>query len=116
MASLSKQAGIKTMINIITGFPFETESDFEDTLALIRKLDVITNVNTFTPYPGSPLYAECRQRGLINGGVDWRTVGQHSPYNAFVSEVSIPLYKRYLDEMVSLADEILIRELKRTAT
>ena len=101
-----KHAGINVGINIIVGFPFERAQDILDSINLIKELDVATNINTFTPYPGSELYDECIRLGLIRGGVDWLTVSQHSEYNAFVFEISEAHYRELLEKMVHVADSI----------
>jgi radical SAM superfamily enzyme YgiQ (UPF0313 family) len=89
------------------GLPFERKKDIEDSINLIKELAVPTNVNTFVPYPGSELYDECVRRGLISEyGIDWSLVSQHSPYNAFVDEISEKTYRRLLDEMVAVADDV----------
>ncbi len=107
--NLIKKSGIDVSINIIVGFPFETEHDIRDSIDLIKKLGVPANVNTFTPYPKTEIYEECVQRGLIKDGVDWMSISQHSIYNQFVQEVGADLYKRLLGEMIAVSDEILLR-------
>lgn len=101
-----KQAGIDVDINIIVGFPFETETDLRETLDLIRELQVPTNINTLTPYPGSELWDECVELGLIKGKMDWTRISQHSRYNDFTLEMSKETYTEILDEMVAVADAI----------
>ena len=94
-------------INIIVGFPFEGEKDIRDSISLIEELGVPTNVNTFVPYPGSELHDECVRLGLIDKqGIDWSVVSQHSPYNAFVHEISLKTYEKLLKEMVEVADRV----------
>ncbi len=101
-----KQAGIDVDINVIVGFPFETEQDLRDTLSLIQELQVPTNINTLTPYPGSELWDECVDMGLIKGQMDWTRISQHSRYNDFTLEMSKETYSKILDEMVAVADSI----------
>lgn len=104
---LVKEAGIQVGINIIVGFPFEGEKDIKDSISLIEELGVPTNVNTFVPYPGSELHDECVRLGLIDKqGIDWSVVSQHSPYNAFVHEISLKTYEKLLKEMVEVADRV----------
>jgi len=101
-----KKAGISVIINIMIGFPFETSKDIRESISLIKKLHVLTNINTFTPYPQTELYEECVRRGLIKGTLDWATISQHSPVNEFISEVSSEEYRELLDEMLDVADRI----------
>ena len=100
-----QNAGINVGISMVIGFPFETERDIRDSIDLIEELNVPTNVNTFTPYPGSEIYSECQQRGLISkDGVDWVKTSQHSIYNKFIQDVSPATYGQLLTEMISAAD------------
>ncbi|MBU2575129.1 MAG: B12-binding domain-containing radical SAM protein [Elusimicrobia bacterium] len=118
---LIKEAGIIPYINMIIGFPHETERDIRDSISLIRELNVSTNINTFTPYPKSDLYDECIRSGLIKGNMDWASFSQHSPHNEFIREVSHETYRVLLDEMLTAADDIITKKhsglfnhLKRT--
>jgi uncharacterized radical SAM superfamily protein len=107
---LIKKSGIAPAMNIIIGFPFEREKDIQDSIDLIEELGIATNVNTFTPYPGSELYDECVRLGLIADTVDWMHISQHSPYNAFVHEISVDRYRELLDKMLGIADRISFPE------
>ncbi|MCM2284777.1 MAG: B12-binding domain-containing radical SAM protein [Desulfobacula sp.] len=102
---LIQEAGIAVSGNIIVGFPFEREEDIMDSISLIKELDIPINVNTFTPYPGSELYLECQRRGLVSDHIDWTKISQHSPFNAFVDEITTDRYYELLDEIVAAADQ-----------
>ena len=61
-------AGIAVTYSFITGFPGETDADFQATLEMIKKLRSISSeleVNLFhySPYPGTELIAELEARG-----------------------------------------------------
>jgi anaerobic magnesium-protoporphyrin IX monomethyl ester cyclase len=107
---LIKKMGIRPLINIMIGFPYEKETDVEDTINLIKELGVLTNINTVTPYPNTELYDECVELGLIGSNLDWSRVSQHSPYNAFVHEMTKDQYRVLLDRMVTLVDDINARQ------
>ncbi|MBI4843156.1 MAG: B12-binding domain-containing radical SAM protein [Nitrospirae bacterium] len=104
---LIKESGIHVDMNIIIGFPHETEEDIKDTISLIRELEIPANINTFTPYPKSRLYDECVERGLIKGDMDWATFSQHSPYNEFIQDISPEAYRKLQAEMIDLADKMM---------
>ena len=106
---LIKRSGIEVSINMIIGFPFERAEDIRDSISLIEELDVPTNINTFTPYPKTELFEECLQRGLLNQEIDWSSISQHSPYNEFVQEVKPEVYRKLLEEMLSVADRIQVQ-------
>jgi len=67
---LSK-VGIKANFSFMIGLPDEKETDYKQTLQLIEKVMntddsfLIIGPQIYRPYPGSQLYLECLQRGLI---------------------------------------------------
>ena len=65
-AELCAGAGITPVIDLIVGFPFETDEDQEATVAVIRDLSRIgkIHVHQFIPLPGTPL-AGTRARSLL---------------------------------------------------
>jgi anaerobic magnesium-protoporphyrin IX monomethyl ester cyclase len=103
---LIKKSGIDVSINMIIGFPFERAEDIQDSISLIEELHVPTNINTFTPYPKTELFEECVSRGLIQKGIDWSSISQHSPYNEFVQEIAPEDYRVLLKRMIFVADRI----------
>lgn len=103
---LAKESGVSVGMSIITGFPFETEDDIKQTISLVKELNIMTNVNTFTPYPGSALYHECVERGLISKqGVDWKKISQHSCFNNFIQDIEQDTFSLLLEELVDIADK-----------
>lgn len=65
-AQICRELGILVIANFILGVPDETEDDMRKTLELANKMkpDMI-NMSYFTPIPGSYLYNDCRERGMI---------------------------------------------------
>lgn len=52
--------------NIITGFPFESKADIEESLAYAKTLDLDwLYLYRFMPLPGTPLYQECLDAGYL---------------------------------------------------
>ena len=73
---------------IMVGFPNETEETFKQTIDFIPKLkpdNVIFSI--FTPYPGSDLYYECKNSGIIDGDFDLSLYNHQSPLNCFTKNI-----------------------------
>ncbi|OGV53678.1 MAG: hypothetical protein A2X49_16145 [Lentisphaerae bacterium GWF2_52_8] len=100
-----RNSGIALSMNIIIGFPFETVEDVKESISLIRELKVPTNVNTFTPYPGSEIFEEMMASGDFTGKIDWGRMSQHSHYNEFHREMDRTTYTSLLEEMLAAAEE-----------
>jgi anaerobic magnesium-protoporphyrin IX monomethyl ester cyclase len=53
----------------VVGFPFESMDDIKETHDFAKSLDLDWSAfYCFTPYPGTQLYDECLQKGIINKG------------------------------------------------
>jgi len=84
-----KKHGIESHAFIMVGFPSETEETFNQTLNFIPKLrpdSVIFSI--FTPYPGSDLYYQCKNEGIIDGEFDLALYNHQSPLNCFTKNIS----------------------------
>ena len=80
--------GIESHAFIMVGFPNETEETFKQTIDFIPKLkpdNVIFSI--FTPYPGSDLYYECKNSGIIDGDFDLSLYNHQSPLNCFTKNI-----------------------------
>lgn len=65
-AETARRYGVKRMIFAMVGLPYETADDVRATLALCRTIGAeLTIVSQFLPFPGTPLYALCRDGGLL---------------------------------------------------
>ena len=87
MRNLQKH-GIEAHAFIMIGFPSETEETFKQTMDFIPKLrpdSVIFSI--FTPYPGSDLYYECKDEGIIEGDFDLALYNHQSPLNCFTKNI-----------------------------
>ena len=66
-AEIAGNAGIKIFANIMYGFPTETKDEQLATYEMckyISTFDSMISPAYFTPFPGSYLGDECRQKGL----------------------------------------------------
>jgi radical SAM superfamily enzyme YgiQ (UPF0313 family) len=83
-----KKHGIESHAFIMVGFPDETEETFKQTMDFIPKLKpdgVIFSI--FTPYPGSDIYEECKDQGIIAGDFDLVLYNHQSPLNCFTKNI-----------------------------
>jgi radical SAM superfamily enzyme YgiQ (UPF0313 family)/SAM-dependent methyltransferase len=89
----------------MVGLPSETKKDVEKSIAMIRKIKPdFTNVCTFTPYPGSPIYEDCLKRNLIEDKIDWGRYSHHSPFNRFFADIHEKDFLYLLTKMAKTAD------------
>lgn len=66
----TREAGMETLAYFIIGQQTETRSDIADTLDLARALaPSYTHFTIFCPYPGTQIYAEGLERGIIRRDV-----------------------------------------------
>lgn len=66
---LSHEAGIQTNMNVIVGFPGETESDFNATVGFLEEnhpvIDEVSNVNGFTVFPDAEVGMNQGKYGIV---------------------------------------------------
>lgn len=69
--SLARKYGLKIFFYNLVGIPGETLHDFKDTIRINRTcLPEITIPHVFFPYPGTELYALCKNRKLLPKVID----------------------------------------------
>ncbi|MFA5775975.1 MAG: radical SAM protein [Patescibacteria group bacterium] len=76
---MAKKAGLEPHITVMLGYPWETEEMAQNTIALAKSLFKKGYVDTMQativiPYPGTPLYKECVEKGLF--AVDPKDYGE----------------------------------------
>jgi len=66
---LTHESGICTNVNIIVGFPGETEEDLNEVVIFLRRnkdyIDEVTNISGFTLFPDAPLCRDKRRFGIV---------------------------------------------------
>jgi len=83
-----RKHGIESHAFIMVGFPDETEDTFKQTMDFIPELNpdgIIFSI--FTPYPGSDIYNECKEKGIIEGDFDLVLYNHLSPLNCFTKNI-----------------------------
>jgi radical SAM superfamily enzyme YgiQ (UPF0313 family) len=68
------QAGIRTIPSFIIGAPEETEEDLEATLSFIEENQHLMagfEVFPMVPMPGSRLWSQAMEKGIVDYGIDW---------------------------------------------
>jgi pyruvate-formate lyase-activating enzyme len=69
---------------IIIGFPEETEENIFETIEFVKSLKPFRiTLSIFTPYPGTKLFKECLERGLIKEDDDLSIYSHQSKFNYF---------------------------------
>lgn len=113
---LVKGAGLSLGTFFMAGFPRERVEDLQMTFDLIKEIQADqVAFNIFDPMPGSELYDECVQLGLVPEDADWRDFPlwpdayyvsemSHAEFDALAWEMARYLFKR---------NESLLGKLKR---
>ena len=73
-AEITKKAEIGVGLNFIWGNKGDTEKSLQDSVKLIKKYhtyDQVRTIRPVTPYPGSELYYEAIEKGLLTGPEDF---------------------------------------------
>ncbi len=66
-----KEAGLRVVASFIIGFPWEGRKDVLRTVKFAKKCGVdYAQFTVLTPYPGTPMFEEMKERGLIET-YDW---------------------------------------------
>ena len=72
---LARKAGLYPHITLMFGYPWETYADAQETLKLgkfllTRDYAYTMQATVVIPYPGTPLFDQCRQNGTLKS-LDW---------------------------------------------
>ena len=101
-----RKYGIESHAFIMVGFPEETEETFKQTIDFIPKLkpdNVIFSI--FTPYPGSELYYQCKDEGIIDGDFDLTLYNHQSPLNCFTKNIPKERFYELRKKAVKFVDK-----------
>lgn len=69
-ARMASEAGLDVHVTVMLGYPWENAAEIERTVALARDLlkrgwAYTLQATMIIPYPGTPLFKECREKGLL---------------------------------------------------
>jgi len=105
-AALIRQAGMRLEAFFMVGFPEETEATLQATRALMERLPCDKLIySIFTPYPGTPLYAQCRSLGLIGPDYDPSRHNHQSPENAFCPRIPAQRFRAIAADIEAYVSE-----------
>jgi len=100
---MAKKAGLEPHLTIMLGYPWESLEDAKNTIALSKRLFARGYVDTMqativVPYPGTPLYKECVEKG-------WLKVDP-TDYEAFDMRGSVMTIPFSEDKLYELTQEL----------
>ena len=117
-ARWAKQAGLDVHVTVMLGYPWETREDVANTVRLARGLlrmghAYTLQVTRVIPYPGTPLFRECREKGWLLtedwDAYDMRGPVMQSPLSACETQAAIrSIYRAFFHP------ETLLRRLFST--
>ena len=117
--SMAKKGGLEPHITTMMGYPWETKDDAQRTIDLSKKLFDKGYVDTLqativTPYPGTPLFRECRENGWLKtedwDNYDQRMAVMKSPLTEEdIKELTQGLYKSFITPKFILRKILSIR-------
>ena len=90
------------------GFPTETEETIKETMNFIPIMSpdhVVFSI--FTPYPGSELFDECKEMGIIEKDADFdiSIYNHQSPMNCFTKNISKDRFYELRQDAVKFVDK-----------
>lgn len=114
--------GILTTAFMMFGFPEETEETMQESFKAIRQLEAVAICfSVFTPYPGSELFQQCKEMGLIDDSFDISRYNHQSPENHFTAYISKERFQELLKKAMLIINKQeqkmkLKNRLRRMAT
>ena len=80
---MARDAGLRSHVTCMVGYPWETREEARETISMARRLfdrgDIETlQATVVIPYPGTPLFNECRENGWLKTE-DWDRYDMREP-------------------------------------
>jgi radical SAM superfamily enzyme YgiQ (UPF0313 family) len=87
-AKVLRRQGIYWSAYFMMGLPSEAEEDIRASIKLMQEIkpDYCT-LSIFTPYPGTEIFEELKQEGLVSEDMDWSRFSHASPHNYFAPQI-----------------------------
>jgi len=96
----AKNVDINVLGSFILGYPGETAQEMDQTIDFSIKLDPdYSQFSILTPFPGTPIYYELRQKGLI-GTEDW---SKYTVLDSIVNYEKLGLTKKLVERKLNKA-------------
>jgi len=112
--SAIKKAGLEVMAYFMIGFPVETVRQIKDTIKLMNRFEIDRPCwSIVTPYPGTELYNEALQAGLMPSQIDWSYFFHHSPTVHISKNISYPDWVRIISDIQKKINKESIRRRRR---
>jgi radical SAM superfamily enzyme YgiQ (UPF0313 family) len=104
---MTKRIGMKPLIQYMYGFPGEDDSSIERTIDFYRAIDQPYGAFTTTPIPGTKLYEEAMQKGLIKNEEDF-LLHLESGYNRNLPLVNMTEFseKEFVEKRTAMIKKI----------
>ena len=96
---LCKKNGFETSLFFMIGFPWEGESEINETLSFMEELNPQFAVYSIaTPYPGTELFEIYKQENLLPEDIDWSRFFHQSPEMFLTHKLSREKIKEIIEE------------------
>jgi len=86
------------------GFPDETEEDIRRTFDLIKNVNATVTISLFTPYPGTELFQNLLDIGMVSIKQDWSQISHQSPNNHFTKYIDRNTFRELVKEGMKIVD------------
>ena len=112
-AELLRKHDIRSSAFFMIGFPEETEETLNDTIELMKDLDVDNIVfSIFTPYPDTEMFHICEKKGLIPDDYDISLYNHQSLENCFTDKIPPARFRQIATESLELVDKLNQEKMK----
>jgi len=108
--SAIKKTGLEVMAYFMIGFPVETVRQIKDSIKLMDRLQIDHPCwSIVTPYPGTELYNEVLQSGLMPLQTDWSIFFHHSPLMVISKNINNSSFMYIISDIQKKIDKKIMR-------